>query len=267
MKIALKGLVFRSVFADGDPPPPPPPNGAATDPELTQLKFTVEQQEFFNKKLADEKRRAAQANEKTIAELEKIKNQVGMTAKQKDELQTQINELKQQSLSKEELTKQEVDKLRRDHANELKKIKDDAEAWQKRYQVSTIERAIKDAAIEHEAFNPAQIVSILVPNTRLDEVKDDDNKPTGNFIPRVKIEEIGEDGKQIVLDLTVSEVLKKMKNTPDRYGNLFKSGVAGGLGQGGNVSGGSNKKVDVRSMTPEQYMEYRKKHPDYSGIK
>ncbi len=42
-----------------------------------------------------------------------------------------------------------------------------AELWQRRYTDSTIERALQDAAIGHEAFGPSQIIALLKPQTKM----------------------------------------------------------------------------------------------------
>lgn len=239
-----------------------PPNDE--DP-LKKLKFTAEQQEFFNKKIKEEKEReqkkAQQQNDKTISELRKLQEQAGVTQTQKDDLEKRIKDLQTQYMSKEELAKQEQEKKEKEYQDQLKSQRGEAEKWKNLFHESTIVRAIQDGAINAEAYNPEQIIDILVPKTKLVEEMDEENKPTGRFVPRVKMIETDNDGKPVALDLTVKEVLSKMKNSPDKFGNLFKSGVAGGLGQSGSAAGAGGRKKNPARMSTGEYLEARKKDP------
>lgn len=246
---AIAAAAAKAAAADDD-----------NDP-LKKLKFSPEQQKFFNETVAKEKKRLQQQNEKTIEELKKLQQQQGVSEKQKSDLQNRINELQQQFMSKEEIAKQEREKQEREHQGVLQSTKQERDQWKERFQNSTITRAIQDAAIEADAYSPIQIVDMLERRTRLVEEVDEDNKPTGRFVPRVKVEEVQED-KTVVLDLTVKEALQKMKNTPERFGNLFKSGVAGGLGRAGSADTGSGRKKDPGKLTMAEYLEQRKKDPN-----
>lgn len=238
--------------------------GDPNDPYV-RLKFTPEQQDFMNRKIAEEKRQAQQQNQRTIDELKKLQLAAGTTEQQKNELQNRINELNRQFLSKEELAKQEADRAAKEFQQQLNQHKTEAEKWQKMFYESTITRSLMDGAAEFEAFNANQIVDLLKNKTKLVHEKDVDGNETGNMIPRIQLQESDSDGKPMLLDLTVKEALQKMRNTPDRYGNLFKSTLAGGLGQGGN-QGAGKKKVDPAKMTTQEWMEFRKKNPNFAGV-
>ncbi len=242
-----------------------PLSGDPNDP-LVKMKFTKEQQEFMNKKIQEEKKAAQEHSRQTINELKKIQQAASTSEQQKKELQDRINQLQQQFLSKEELAKQEQEKQQREFQEQLRSAKNDAERWQKMYHDSTVARALQDGAIKFEAYNPGQIQDLLFHKTKLIEEMDEDNKPTGRFIPRVQIEE--QEGDRITrLDLSVEDTLQKMKNTPDRYGNLFKSTLAGGLGQNGSsngTGGGRGRGKSPKDMTAAEWAEARKKDPTLS---
>jgi hypothetical protein len=232
---------------------------------LTKLKFTAEQQDFLNKKLQEEKKKWQSNNEKTIEELRKLQQASTTSEKQKQELEKRINELQQQFLSREELQKQEQEKKQKEFQQQLSTAQNEAKHWRELFHTSTIKRALQDGAVESEAYNPAQIEAILFTSTQLVEEMDEENKGTGRLVPRVKLEEQDPDGKTKVLNLTVRETLQKMKNTPERYGNLFKAGLNGGVGLNGSQTTGK-KKVDFANMSPEQWAEYRKKNPNFTDV-
>jgi hypothetical protein len=227
-----------------------------------KVNFTREQQEFINKKMAEERRKLQVQNEKTIKELEKLKQAQGITQKQRDDLQTRIDELQAQFMSKEELLRKEKEKLAKEHKTIVEQLSFDRDSWKNRYHTSTINRALQDSAIRHEAFNPEQIMAILEKQTRLVEESDEEGKPTGSLVPRVKLNDVDGEGKPITLDLTVDQAVKRMKDTPDKFGNLFKSGVAGGIGGTGSANNGRGKTVDPSKMSMHEYLEWRKKNPN-----
>jgi hypothetical protein len=94
-----------------------------------------------------------------------------------------------------------------------------------------------DAGIRGDAFNADQVVTILRPSTRLiEELDPETNQPTGRFVPKVRLAGKDKDGKSVVLDLTPTDAVKQMKEMPEIYGNLFKSGAHSGVGGNNNAS-------------------------------
>jgi len=238
-------------------------SGAGGTPPPKKPEFTAEQQQHVNSLLAAERRKLQAQNEKTVADLQKLQQEQGITSKKRDELQARINELQQQFMSKEEIAKQERERESKEYANELKKSQQETEHWKRQFQSTSVTRALQDAALEADAYSPGQIISMLGPNSRLVEELDAENKPTGRYAPRVRMEDTDANGNLVELDLTVKEAITKMKNTPERFGNLFKSGVNGGLGRSGSEPG-NRKKVDPKKMTTAEFMEARKKDPSLS---
>jgi hypothetical protein len=242
---------------------------AANDP-IKRLNFTPEQQEFMNRKIADEKRAMQAQNSKTIEDLKKLQSAQGTSEAQKKELQDRINELQRQYLSKEEIAKQEQERVQREYQATLKAKESEAEKWQRMFHETTITRSLQDGAMEFEAFNPHQIIDLLQTKTKLVDETDTDGNKTGRMIPRVSFADQDTDGKPVTLDLSVKEALTRMKNTPNKYGNLFKSTLAGGIGQNGNgaAGGGAGKggKPDFSKMTPTEWMDYKKKNPTLTGV-
>ena len=60
-----------------------------------------------------------------------------------------------------------------------------------------------------------------------------------------------------------------MKELPDIWGNLFRSGVVSGIGSRSATGGlmpGQGGQIDVRKLTPQQYREIRAKNPELLGL-
>ncbi len=257
----IRSKPWVPVYEDGDPPPvnppvdpPVPPPTPPTPPskEDEVIKFNQIQ---VNKMMAEEKRKAQKQVEATVAQLEQVKQSKTLSDKERGELQARIEEINNSLLTKEQLAAKERERLQGEHKKTTEQLATERDAWKSKYTDSTITRAILDEALEAEAYKPQQIVTLLKGNTRLVEVLDAESNPTGEFQAKVKMSDTDKDGKPQTLDLTVAEALKLMKGKAEDYGNLFKSGVAGGLGSGTNPGG---KKLKPEDMTPEQYREARK---------
>jgi hypothetical protein len=214
-------------------------------------------QDEVNKFLAEERRKNQTKTESAIKELEVLKKNKGLSEKEKETLTKQIEDLKATVMSKEELAAKETKRLKEEGEKKEKELSTERDNWKSKYHDSTITRALMDGARQAGALRMAenQIVTLLKGSTRLVEVLDADDAPTGNFIPKVKLDDVDKDGKPVTLDLTVPEVFKRMKERTDDFGNLFESTLKGGLG---GSSGKGGKQKEVKDMTPAEYAEHRK---------
>src|SRR5215471_259505 len=228
----INKVIWLSVYRDNDPnpPQPTPPQSAPPDDER---RFSQQEVDRF---LADDRRKTKAQTEKMIAELEQLKKSKNLSEKERADLSARIEELQNQVLTKEQLLEKERTRLQTEHRSELQREKDEKEGWRVRYTESTIVRSIMDAAIEAGAYSPEQIVNLLKSETKLVEDKDQEGNSLGSFTPRVKFRDTDAEGRTIYLDLTVIEVIKRMKELPDRFGNLFKANLSGGLGGNGSVA-------------------------------
>ena len=213
-------------------------------------KFT---QEDVNRLLADEKRKHEARTRKAIDELEAIKARATLTDQERTELETRLDNMKNELLTKEEMAKKELEKNTRKFTEELTKTTAERDAWQQRFSDSTIQRTITDAAIATKAINARQVIAILRPDTRLVEALDADGKPTGEMIAKVEFSDVDKDGKPVTLDLTVAEAVKRMSEL-EEYANLFK---ADGVGGAGGTNRGSGKPLDAKAIAKNPAL-YRK---------
>ena len=224
-----------------------------------KLSFTQDQ---LNKMMADNRRKLTQQNETLLGELNGIKEQANLTAQAKTELEDRIEELQSQFLSKEELAKRKVTKATKDHEDLVAKITQDGKNWQQLYTNERVTTALTKAAIAAKATVPAQIVSLLGSQTHLSPQLGEDGQPNGLFDTMVKFNDVGEDGKPVVLDLAPEAALKRMQELPDQFGNLFINPGAGGMGGDSGSGAGKGKQVSVDQLKDtDAYMAWRKKNP------
>lgn len=219
--------------------------------ENTPKTFTQAEVDRF---LAEDRRKSKAQTEKLIQELEQLKKNKGLSEQERTNLATRIEELQNQILTKEQLLEKERTKLQSEHRTELQREKEEKESWRSRYTDSTIERTIMDVAIKAGAYAPEQIVALLQGTTKLVEDVDQEGNLLGTFTPRVKFRDIDAEGKSVTLDLTITEAVNRMKDLPERYGNLFKANVVGGLGGNGSVPTGTLDPNKAKSMSDYQRM-------------
>lgn len=224
--------------------------------------FTQDQVNAF---LAEDRRKAENKNKELIAQLETLKASENLSKKQQEELQAQIDSMQKQYMTKEQLEKEERDKEIKKLTEESKKAAETAERWKNDYTKLRIDNEIIRASTEHGAYSNEQMITYLTPRTELTTEVGEDGKPTGKLIPMVNLEDKDDKGKDIVLKLSVSDAVKRMKELPERFGNLFKGEGVGGVGtlnRPGGTGGGNGTAEGFRSdMTPAEYKAWRKSQP------
>ena len=75
--------------------------------------------------------------------------------------------------------------------------------------------------------------------------------------------------EQVIMNRSPEEAVKRMKEMPEQWGNLFRSNVVSGIGSSSATGGlmpGQGGKIDVRKLTPTQYREIREKNPELLGL-
>lgn len=227
------------------------------------VKSDPKAQEELNAMMADNRKKLTQQNSELVTQLEQLKKNSALTHEERDELQTRITTLEEQYMTKEELAKREAGKKERKFTEQVNTITGERDTWKTMYSNETIDRSIQDAAVGGEALHPGQVVQLLRTQTQLVEVISENGEKTGRYTPVVKFNDKTEDGKPVVLDLSPSDAIKRMKELPEQYGNLFKGTASGGLGESGGATGNVNQ-PSLKEITsnPVKYAEWRKKNPD-----
>jgi len=214
-------------------------------------------QDDINTLLAKERREYQKKMQSTAEELEMIRSKSKLTDADRKTLESRIESMRNEYLTKEELYKKEQDKLKNQHTKEVENLSKEAESWKSRFTSSSIDRAIIDACIhpEHEAYSTKQVVALLRPNTRLIEELNEAGEPTGVFLPKVKFEDADKHGTPVVLELSPKEAVKRMSEMEEYY-NLFKEGGVGGVGRF-TKKGGTDGKLDAAKLARENPAKYR----------
>lgn len=205
-------------------------------------------QEDLDKHVANERR---SLQEKHLKETNKLLQDKDLTDKERKRLEDKKEEL--ETALSDEKTKSRMDreKLEKEHAKKLQEKQDEADTWQKRYAEATIKRTITDAAVDAGAHDPAQIVDMFEHKTRLQEILDGDNKPTGMF--EVVIEQSEKDektGKVIKKNVEIGKFIKETHSVAEKSKNLYDSSRVGGTGtRPGSTGGASGGKKSTMTST------------------
>lgn len=246
-------LITVHTFFDGEPTPTPTPEPTPTPtPQPENRTYT---QAEFTTLIEAERNRHQEQTKTTIKSLEEAKRSASLTAKDKEELQKRISELDATLHTKEELARKEKERIEGQFKTEKEVLAAERDTWKLRYVESQVNSSIISAAVEGDAFNPDFFLALLGPKAELVEIMDSEGKATGKFKTVIKLEEFDKDGLPKPMMLTPAEAVKTLKDKPDRFGNLFKSNVTGGLG--GGPSAGNVTTADIKNMDHETYLKHR----------
>jgi hypothetical protein len=272
--LSLPFIACYDNLGEGDDPPPPNPD-PESDPD--KKKKEKEQQSFtaddVNRIVQERLARDRQQREEKYKDLETRYEQLlqnkNLTDEDRQGLQEQLEDVRKQMRTKEQQAAHEKKLLQEQYESRVKELETAAQTWESRFRESTMARALMDAAIGHDAYEASQIVSLLRPMTKLQEQTDETTgKPTGQFITLIDFPTTNEKGFDEVIQGRPDEIVKRMKEI-SKYANLFKSNVVSGLGANsatGGLTPGSNGRIDVRKLTPQQYAKIRKENPELLGL-
>jgi len=227
-------------------------------------------QDDINRFLAEDRRKHQDRYKKLEASYQKMLKEGNLHKEQRQKMQQDLEDLQKAFRTKEQQAEYERRQQAEKYKNELSQTAEAAKRWESMYKNSMIERSLQDAAVSAEAFNPSQIVNLLKPVTKMVEETDEEGIPIGKMTPKIDFEDIDEKtGERIATLRTPEEAVKRMRELPTLYGNLFKSNVVSGIGTGsatgGVTSGKSN--IDKTRLTPEQYRRLREENPESLGLR
>ena len=230
-------------------------------------------QDDVNRFMAEDRRKMGVKHEAKQVELETaykdaLANQ-NISGEARERLEGQLEDLQKTFLSKEQQLEQDKTQLEQKYTEEVSGLRDKAEIWETRYMRGLVDRELQDAAIKNDSFSSEQIMSLLNPMTKVVEVLDPEGKGTGEFHPMVDLQDIDQKtGEPIITRRTPMDAVKRMRELPQKFGNLFKSNVVSGVGEGSATGSGlsGTGMVDASKMSTAQYMEMRKKNPGALGL-
>ena len=228
-------------------------------------------QEDLNRILAEDRRKHQTQLKQQEEKLQEVLKSQTLTEQDRKVLQENLVAVQGQLRSAEAAAAKEKQELEQQFQAKLVESEKKTQIWEGLYRESTVQRSLQDAAVKNDAFSPSQIVTLLKPMTKLVESVDPITKrPNGSYEVRVEMLDVNpKTGDHEVMVRTAEEAVKRMKELPDLYGNLFKSGVVSGIGSSSATGGlmpGQSGKIDVRKLTPAQYREIRAKNPELLGL-
>jgi len=216
-------------------------------------------QDHLNFEIGQVRMKEGQKNKELITQLEEVRDRKTTSESLKAELESQIEQLQQAQMTEKQQAEAQIKKLKKDYEKTQQRLTDEANQWKRQYTDSRIANEIAGAAEVNGAFSSEQILGLLRQRASLRNPIGEDGKPIeGRFEVIVEFDDHNDDGQAITLSLTPDEAIKKMKETPERFGNLFKSSQKGGLGES-TLFRSSSGKVDFKEIkNMKQYEEARK---------
>lgn len=223
--------------------------------------MTPEEQALIDKGVQIGLERGKEKYAKELADLEKLKkdlherddlikqlnDQKGMTETEKESLVKKIEELQAGTLSVEDKLKRQMQKEVDARDKALKAVTEEKDLWAKNFRTKTIENAIMAAASKHGAFSPSQIVPLILGNTSIEDIMDENKKPTGNFKIAIKLKIPGQNGKDFEeKEFDVEEGVKNFLALSENS-NLSKVNVA----KTPNMRNTQTGKVSIKDMSLE----------------
>ena len=228
-------------------------------------------QDDLNRVLAEDRRKHQVQIKEQAEKLEGVLKSSQLTEQDRKVLQENLVALQGQLRSSEAAAAKEKQELEQVFQAKLVESEKKTQIWEGLYRESTVQRSLQDAAVKNDAWQPSQIVTLLKPMTKLVEGVDPvTNRPNGNYEVKVVMFDVNpKTGQQEEMTRTPEEAVARMKEIPETYGNLFKSGVVSGIGSSSATGGlmpGKGGQIDVRKLTPQQYREIRAKNPELLGL-
>jgi hypothetical protein len=204
----------------------------------------------MNKILAEDKRKHQEKYGQLETSYQELLSNQNISEEQRKKLEGRLDDVQASLRTKEQQAEYERKQSAEKYEDQLKTAEGRANHWEGLYKQETVARSLQDAATGADAFNPNQIVGLLRPMT---ELKDQD----GTLAPMVDFPDIDEKtGKEISTLRTPAEAVKRMKELPKVYGNLFKSNVVSGVGAG-QANPGMGEDQDYANMSAADYRKNR----------
>jgi hypothetical protein len=227
-------------------------------------------QDDVNKFLAEDRRKHVQKLEQLEGAYKDALANQNLSKEQREQLESKLEDLQKTFRSREQQLEHDKKELEERYGKEVKELESKATTWEQKYKQTLIDRSLQDAAVVNDAFNISQIVSLLRPMTVMVEKTNDQGQSTGEAVPMVDLTDIDTtNGEPIITRRTPEAAVKRMKELPSLFGNLFKSNVVSGIGAGtatgGNASGSGT--VDPKKISVQEYMRLRKENPAALGLK
>lgn len=190
---------------------------------------------------------------------QKLLEQQNLNDEQRAQLETDLENIQAQLRTKEQQLEYEKKKASEKHQMEIKQTAEQRDYYKSLYETSTIERAITDAAVKHDGYNPSQFVAFLREKSKMVEEIDTTGNKTGRLVPRIEWEVADEaTGQRERVLKAPDEVVELMKDNVTEFGNMFRQNISRGVGETNMPAQDGKGRVNHKKMTTEEYMRLRK---------
>lgn len=243
---------------------------AAAAASKTKTAPKVFTQEDLNRFLADDRRKHTQRLEQLEAAYKEALENQNLSQEARTQLEEKLEDFQKTFRSREQQLEHDKKEAEEKYTKEVKDLEQKVMTWEQKYKQTLVDRSLQDAAVVNDAFNTSQIIALLRPMTKIVEKADDQGRATGELIPMVDLTDIDtKTGESIITRRTPEDAVRRMKELPALFGNLFKSNVVSGVGvgtaTGSNMSGSG--RVDPKRISTEQYMKLRRENPEALGLR
>lgn len=193
--------------------------------------------ELISKRIAREKTKFDDESKKMLSRIEELQKKATLTVQEKEELESELGELRKKVLSADELQARAREDERKKWKGDLDVTSAKAERSDRLYRNALAQTALTTAAAKHKAYNPEHIVQLLGGRIQFEPKATDKGELTGYEL-KIKLTLPTEDGKgkeEKILD--VDEGVKLFLDQPENA-NLVAASGRGGAGSGGGGGGG-----------------------------
>jgi hypothetical protein len=275
----LKGMVrgsklYRLVLGPDDPGAGAGNTGdpntltvvATVDPKTKRTTYKMSDgtplftQDHMNFEIGQVRVKEGEKNKSLVAQLQELADKSTTSEAVRAELENRIEDIKKAQLTEKQQADLEIKRLTRELEKTSKGLTSERDSWQQRYTQSHITNEIH-AAVQTQGGLPAfmeQFEAWLSPKTSLKPVLDANGKPTDKLEAVVDFNDMDKDGNPVTLALSVPKAVERMKQLPQRFGNLFAADQKSGVG-GTNAAntGQTGAPPDFSKMSLEQYNKWR----------
>ena len=228
-------------------------------------------QEHMNYEIGEARKKESEKNKTLVVQLEEMRDHANTSESLRQELQLQIEELQKVGLTEKQQMELEVKQWKTRHESDTSNLKKEAENWRKQFSDSFVKQEIRKAASANKVLPLAidQLDDILGTQAEVKLMRDTEGKEVpGMFEAVVSIRDEDAEGNSIVTTLPIDKAVARMRELPNRYGNLFESDQKGGVGKGTMMSDGNplaGSVPDFSKMTVAEYQKWRAANLDKVG--
>lgn len=248
---------------DGDDPDGDDPPDDSKNPPAKPPKGRVFTQKEIDDIVEKRTRKARNAQKTALEQFESLQNSLNMTEEQREALEVEIETLRRQTMTQEEIAKREKQRADKQYKDALEDAKKEAEQWRTRHNSLKVGYEIKSAASSVGVI-PEQIPFIEAyfnQTAKVVDQKDETGVPNGAVV-MVQFTDQDADGKPLPVEVSPLDALKRMKELPENFGHLFAAPVNGGLGGNSGKAPNGAKTGFRKDMSMDEYLKARKENPN-----